>query len=48
MRKLSILNQNNGSVNINSDVYDLNRVALVGKVDLKEKLKYKTLAANCI
>ena len=43
-----ILNQNNGSVNINSDVYDLNRVALVGKVDLKEKLKYKTLEANWI
>jgi len=43
-----ILNQNNGSVNINSDIYDLNRVALVGKVDLKEKLKYKTLEANWI
>lgn len=43
-----ILNQNNGSVNVNSDVYDLNRVALVGKVDLKEKLKYKTLEANWI
>lgn len=30
-----ILNQNNGSVNVNSDIYDLNRVALVGKNDLK-------------
>ena len=36
-------NQNNGSINKNSDKYDLNRVALVGKVNLKEKLKYKTL-----
>lgn len=30
-----ILNQNNGSVNVNSDIYDLKRVALVGKIDLK-------------
>ncbi len=41
-------NQNNGSVNINSDKYDLNRVALVGKVNLKQKLKYKTLEATWI
>lgn len=41
-------NQNNGSVNINSDVYDLNRVALVGNANLKEKLKYKTLEATWI
>ena len=30
-----ILNQNNGLVNVNSDIYDLKRVALVGKIDLK-------------
>ncbi|MDZ7818878.1 MAG: polysaccharide deacetylase family protein [Aliarcobacter sp.] len=40
-----IANQNNGSVNKNSDIYDLNRVALVGDINLKEKLKYKTLDA---
>uniref|UniRef100_UPI00404827B1 polysaccharide deacetylase family protein n=1 Tax=Aliarcobacter sp. TaxID=2321116 RepID=UPI00404827B1 len=43
-----IANQNNGSINSNSDIYDLNRVALVGNVNLKEKLKYKTLEANWI
>ena len=45
---LYIANQNNGSVNKNSDIYDLNRVALVGDVNLKEKLKYKTLEATWI
>ena len=44
----AIINQNNGSVNQNSDIFDINRVALVGKVNLKEKLKYKTLEANWI
>lgn len=43
-----ITNQNNGSVNNNSDVFDLNRVALVGEVNLIEKLKYKTLDATWI
>lgn len=43
-----IANQNNGSVNKNSDIYDLNRVALVGNVNLQEKLKYKTLEAQWI
>lgn len=43
-----IANQNNGSINENSDIFDLNRVALVGKVDLKEKLKYKTLEVDWI
>lgn len=43
-----IANQSSGSVNIKSDVYDLNRVALVGNVNLKEKLKYKTLEATWI
>lgn len=40
-----IANQSSGSVNSKSDVFDLNRVALVGKVNLKAKLKYKTLDA---
>lgn len=43
-----IANQNNGSVNSKSDIFDINRVALVGDVNLKEKLKYKTLKANWI
>lgn len=43
-----IANQSSGSVNHKSDVYDLNRVALVGKVNLKQKLKYKTLDAQWI
>jgi peptidoglycan/xylan/chitin deacetylase (PgdA/CDA1 family) len=43
-----IANQNNGSINEKSDIFDLNRVALVGKVDLKEKLKYKTLEVEWI
>ncbi|RXJ84929.1 polysaccharide deacetylase family protein [Arcobacter cloacae] len=43
-----IANQNNGSINENSDIFDLNRVALVGKVNLKEKLKYKTLEVDWI
>lgn len=43
-----IANQNNGSVNSKSDIFDINRVALVGDINLKEKLKYKTLEANWI
>lgn len=43
-----IANQNNGSVNSKSDIFDINRVALVGEVNLKEKLKYKTLEATWI
>lgn len=41
----AILNQNSGSVNNTSDVNDINRIALVGNVNLKEKLKYNTLDA---
>ncbi len=44
----SILNQNTGAVNKNSNVYDINRIALVGKVNLEEKLKYKTLDVTWI
>ncbi|MGE0051968.1 MAG: polysaccharide deacetylase family protein [Arcobacter sp.] len=43
-----IMNQNNGSVNEKSDLFDLNRIALVGKINLEEKIKYKTLEANWI
>ena len=43
-----IANQSSGSVNKKSDRYDINRIALVGKVNLKEKLKYKTLEASWI
>lgn len=43
-----IMNQNNGSVNKKSDLFDLNRIALVGKINLEEKIKYKTLEANWI
>jgi len=40
-----ILNQNSGSINSKTDKYDIPRIALVGKVDIKKKLKYKTLDA---
>lgn len=43
-----IANQNNGSINKDSDIFNLNRVALVGNTNLKEKLKYKTLEATWI
>lgn len=38
----AILNQNAGSVNVKTDRYDIPRVALVGDVNIKSKLKYKT------
>lgn len=38
-----ILNQTSGSVNKNSDLMNLHRIALVGKVNIKQKLRYKTL-----
>lgn len=41
-------NQNSGSVNLNSDVYDLDRIALVGKVNLKQKVKYKSFEVQWI
>lgn len=41
-------NQNSGSVNKNSDIYDLDRVALAGKSNLKEKLKYKSFDVEWI
>lgn len=44
----AILNQNNGSVNKNSDILDINRIALVGNVDIQEKLKYTTMEVEWI
>ena len=43
-----IANQSVGNVSLKSDVYDINRIALVGKVNLKQKLKYKTLEATWV
>lgn len=45
---ISILNQNNGSINSKSNIFDINRIALVGNVDIKEKIKYKTLEVEWI
>jgi len=38
----SIMNQNSGSINNKTDIYDVPRVALVGNVNLKHKLRYTT------
>ncbi|MEA3289858.1 MAG: polysaccharide deacetylase family protein [Campylobacterota bacterium] len=38
----AILNQNTGSVTSASDIYDIDRIALVGDVNLKHKLRYKS------
>lgn len=43
-----ILNQSTGTVNSKSNIYDIQRVALVGDVNLKQKLKYKTLDATWV
>ena len=42
----AIINQNMGAVSKFSDVYDLDRTALVGKSNLKQYLKYRSLQAN--
>lgn len=42
----AIINQNMGAVSEFSDVYDLDRTALVGKSNLKQYLKYRSLQAN--
>ncbi|MDR0580035.1 MAG: polysaccharide deacetylase family protein [Campylobacteraceae bacterium] len=39
----AILNQNNGAVDSSSDVYDLDRLAVVGKSNLKTLLSFETL-----
>ena len=43
-----ILNQNSGSINNHSDKNSLNRVALVGKSNIIQKLKYTTLDVQWI
>jgi peptidoglycan/xylan/chitin deacetylase (PgdA/CDA1 family) len=44
----SVLNQNSGAIDSKSDVYDIDRTALVGKVNLKSKLRIKSLNAEVI
>jgi len=39
----AICNQNIGAVNKDSDIYDLDRIALTGKVNIEKKLKLKRL-----
>ena len=41
----AILNQNIGAVSKESDIYDLDRIALVGKSNIKRALKYRHLNA---
>lgn len=44
-----IANQNIGDVNLKTDIYDVNRIALTGnKSDIKNKIKYKTLEVDWI
>jgi peptidoglycan/xylan/chitin deacetylase (PgdA/CDA1 family) len=42
----AILNQNSGSVNQKSDLNNINRIALVGNVNIKQKLRYNSLQAS--
>ena len=44
----TILNQNIGSVNKKTDIYDIPRIALVGEVNINYKLRYKTFDAQWI
>jgi len=44
----AILNQNTGSVNIKTDIFDIPRIALVGEVNINHKLRYKTFDAQWI
>ena len=41
-----ICNQNVGAVNKKSDIYDLDRIAMTGEVDVAKKLKIKRLKIN--
>ena len=43
-----ILNQNTGSVNKKTNIYDIPRIALVGEVNINHKLRYKTFDATWI
>jgi peptidoglycan/xylan/chitin deacetylase (PgdA/CDA1 family) len=42
----AIFNQNNGAVDNTSDIYDLDRLAIVGKTDLKTLLNFEVLEAQ--
>ncbi|BFU77973.1 polysaccharide deacetylase family protein [Arcobacter sp. 15-2] len=44
----AILNQNTGSVNQKTNIYDIPRIALVGDVNINHKLRYKTFDATWI
>jgi len=44
----SILNQNTGSVNNKTNIFDIPRIALVGNVNINHKLRYKTFDAQWI
>ena len=44
----AILNQNTGSVNTKTNIFDIPRIALVGEVNIKQKLRYKTFDAQWI
>ncbi len=44
----AILNQSTGTVNKDSNIYDIHRIALVGKVNIEHKLRYKTLKVKWI
>jgi len=44
----SLLNQSTGSVNSQTDIYDIPRIALVGEVNINHKLRYKTFEAELL
>jgi len=44
----AILNQNTGSVNQKTNIYDIPRIALVGDVNINHKLRYKTFDATWV
>lgn len=44
----AIINQNIGAVSSKTDVFDMDRIALVGKTNLKQNLKYKELEVEWI
>lgn len=44
----AVFNQSSGSVNKDSNLQDINRIAFVGKVNVEEKFRYKTMEASWI
>jgi peptidoglycan/xylan/chitin deacetylase (PgdA/CDA1 family) len=44
----AILNQNTGSINSKTDIFDIPRIALVGDVNINHKLRYKTFDTEWI